>query len=109
MIHMLIQDIKIIPQIVLAAKRVRTSSIGGGFALGESCQAGCRPKCCLMCFANEGLGLSGRVSSEVSSDVCMGEGSQIFWVRFGSVGQGQRIHETFPCYLGSMLLQCYVL
>ena len=27
-------------------------------------------------------GLSGRVSSEVSSDVCMGEGSQIL-IRFG--------------------------
>ena len=28
-------------------------------------------------------GLLGRVSSDVSSGVCMGEGSQIFWIRFG--------------------------
>ena len=34
-------------------------------------------------------GLSGRVLSKVSSDVCMGEGSQILSIRFGgAVGQG---------------------
>ena len=46
-------------------------------------------------------GLSGRVSSEVSSDtVCVCEGLQIVWIRFGCVGQGRKIDDT----LGSMLV-----
>ena len=45
-------------------------------------------------------GLSGRVSSEVSSDMCMGEGLQIVWIRFGCVWQGRKIDDT----LGSMLV-----
>ena len=102
MIRILIQDIKIIPQIVLAAKRVRTSSTGGWICFGGKLSGR---------VSSEGsqiqVWLSGRVSSEVSSDVCMGEGSQFFWVRFGFVPT--KIDETFPCYLGSMLVQCYVL
>ena len=40
------------------------------------------------------------MSSEVSSDMCMGEGLQIVWIRFGCVGQGRKIDDT----LGSMLV-----
>ena len=59
-----------------------------------------------------GEGLSGRVSSEVSShvcvlsevssDVCMGDGSQLFLDSFWVGQAGRKIDDTFPCYLGSM-------
>ncbi len=45
-----------------------------------------------------GRGLSGRVSSEVSSDVCMGEGSQIIWIRFwGGCRAGCRVRCRLMC------------
>ena len=45
-----------------------------------------------------GRGLSGRVSSEVSSDVCMGEGSQIIWIRFwGGCRAGCRLVSSDVC------------
>ena len=52
----------------------------------------------------QGSHLWGRVSSDVSSDVCMGEARKYCWIRFWSVGQGRKIDDTFPCYLGSMLV-----
>ena len=65
---------------------------------------------CRFCGFVLGEGLLGRVSSEVSSevssDVCMGEGSQLFLDSFW-VGQGQKIDDTFPCYLGSMVVKFF--
>ena len=74
----------IIPQIALAIG-VPTSSIGVrvrrfcGFVSGGGCRAGCCLRCRLICVwvrARKSRGLSGRLLSEVSSDVCV-----CVWVR----------------------------
>ena len=54
-------------------------------------------------------GLSGRVSSEVSFDVqlvvCMGECTQIFWIRFGGFFDVM-MRTTYFVFAAALLLCC---